>query len=431
MHSTKHLVVISVDALNKLDYDYIKTLPTFNSFITDGAHSKDVTSVYPTVTYTCHTSLSTGNYAKSHGIYNNELYDPKHATKQNWHWYEKDIKVPTFFDYAKQAGLSTASVLWPVMAGAPIDYNVPEIWSVDGSTSRTQLFLKYGTKNVLWPVAKYKKLLKGTTQPYLDNFTEAITTYIIKKKKPNLIAIHFTELDTVRHLYGLDSQESLTALKRIDKRIAHIIESIDKIGVLKNTNFVLLGDHGTHNFDTVIELNTLFKKEGLLTTNASNMIDSWNVYACTCGGSCQIHIQKNADADVHQKVHTVLNDLLTMPSTPIKQFLTHDEASKQYGLAGDYSYIVEAKDHHVFRNTVSNSLIHPSKEDIGTYIGDHGYLPSHPDQKTLLLMKGPSIKKGASLESSLLIDEGPTFAALLGLKMEKVKGRVLTELIIE
>lgn len=428
MQTKNNLIIISVDALNKLDYKTLLGLPTIAGFIRDGAHVKEVTSVYPTVTYTCHTSLSTGHYPSVHGIYNNELPDPAKATLQDWHWYERDIKVPTFFDYATQAGLKTATVLWPVMAGANIDYNIPEIWSPDHSISRLKLFWDYGTKNMLWPVVKYKRLLKGTTQPYLDNFSEAVSHYILKKKKPNLMAIHFTELDTMRHIHGLKSKESLKALKRIDQRIERLIQTLEKNGQLPHTNIVLLGDHGTHDFDTVIEINSLFKKEGLLTTDADNKITSWQAYACTCGGSCQIHIHEKATEDIRTKIKAVLEAFVKMPETPLRFMLTHDEASEKYNLSGDFSYILEAKDRHVFRNSASGKIIHDSKDDPDTYIGDHGFMPEHPDQKTLLLMKGPSIKKGAVLLHSHLVDEGPTFAALLGLKMEKVEGRVLEEL---
>jgi predicted AlkP superfamily pyrophosphatase or phosphodiesterase len=429
MKSQKNLVIISVDALNQLDYDFIHTLPTFGSFLTDGAHSKEVTSVYPTVTYTCHTSISTGHYPQTHGIFNNELYNPEKATLQDWYWFEKDIKTPTFFDYAIKAGLTTASVLWPVMAGAKLTCNVPEIWSPDHSISRFKLFFNHGTKNMLWPVLKYKNLLRGTTQPYLDDFSEAIATYILEKNKPNVIAIHFTELDTVRHLYGLTSHESHTALKRIDTRIANLMKTVDRIGLSAQTNYVLLGDHGTHDFNKVIEINSLFKKENLLKTDKDNNITSWEAYACTCGGSCQIHVKKDAPSVVKRKIDVTLSHLSAMPNSPVKYVLSRHQAKTQYGLDGDFTYIVEAKDKHVFRNTVSGQLVHDSIEDEGTYIGDHGYSPTHPDQKTLFMMKGPSIKKGAVIDASLIIDEGPTFAALLGLKMEKVEGRVLDELL--
>lgn len=424
MKTSKFLVIISVDALNKHDYNFIQTLPSFKSFFQEGAHSKDVESVYPTLTYVAHTSLSTGCYPYKHGIYNNEYPQPEKANEQDWRWFEKDIQSPTFFDYAIKAGLSTASILWPVMAGANLTYNVPEIWSPDDSTSKTKLFLKYGTLNIIWPVIKNSKLLKGTSQPYLDNFTEAVTLDIIKKKI-NVMAIHFTELDTMRHLYGLNSQEGKDALIRIDKRIGHILEKYKEVGIYDETNFVLLGDHGTADFDHIIELNSLFKSKNMLTTDSNNIITSWQVYACTCGGSVHIHIHEDTDETTRKQIDNLLNRLINK-DFPITNLFTPEQVYEKYKLSGEFDYVMEAAPGYVFRNTVSSTTVHTSHDH---YKGDHGYLPSHPDQRTLLLMKGPSIKKGAIIDSCRLIDEGPTFSALIGTEMEKVDGRILYELL--
>lgn len=429
MKAAKYLALISVDALNKHDYKTIQSLKHFNSFFLEGAHSKEVTSVYPTVTYTCHTSIVTGHYPHAHGIFNNELPDPTKPTKQDWHWFEKDIKVPTLFDYAKQADMTVATVLWPVMAGADVHYNIPEIWSPDHSISRFKLFWNYGTKNTLLQVAKYKKRLRGTSQPYLDHFTEGATLDIIKKRKPNVLAVHFTDLDTMRHIHGVHSQGALDALERIDTRIGHIIAAYKQAGIYEDTNFVLLGDHGTHDFNKIVELNSYLKDYGLLQVNEAGHITDWKAYACTCGGSCQIHIKKEAPATIYHDVEALLDKLLNMENTPIKQYLSAKEAHEAYGLDGDFSFIVEAKDGHDFKNTVTGRLVYDSKEIPGVYLGDHGYLPQHPDMKSLLFMKGPSVKAGAIIDHASLVDEGPTFAAMLGLTMEKVEGRVLKELL--
>jgi predicted AlkP superfamily pyrophosphatase or phosphodiesterase len=113
--SKKHLIVLSVDALNKHDFDYINQLPNFKDFIENGAYVREVDSVYPSLTYTAHTSIITGTYPDKHGIFTNEIATPSVATKQPWFWFEKDIQVPTLFDYARKANLVTANVLWPVM----------------------------------------------------------------------------------------------------------------------------------------------------------------------------------------------------------------------------------------------------------------------------------------------------------------------------
>lgn len=425
------LLILSLDALNYHDFDTLKQLPNIGKFFSEGAYVRKVSSVYPSLTYTCHTSIGTGHYPATHGIYNNEYAQPEQPTTQDWRWFEKDIQSPTFFDYAKQAGLSTATVLWPVMASATTKYNVPEIWSPDHSIPSYKLILGNCTKNVIWPILKYARLTKGTSQPYLDNFTEKVSLHILKKHRPDVMAVHLTELDTFRHLDGLHGPRAATALRSLDQRVGHLLAQVKANGDEAHTNIVLLGDHGTHDFTQVIEVNSFFINEGLLTVDSFGHIQTWQAYACTCGGSCHIHLNHGADdyKALLEKVATSLEKLVASHPEAIKSVINAQEAAESFKLSGDFEFILEAMDTYAFRNGLSGQLFHDRSLEEKPYYGDHGYLPTHQDMATMLLMKGPDIKKGAVLETATLVDEGPTFAHLLGTNMEKVEGRILHELL--
>jgi hypothetical protein len=45
-----------------------------------------------------------------------------------WYWCAEDMKVPPLWNAAAAAGLTTASVDWPVTVGADITYNIPQYW---------------------------------------------------------------------------------------------------------------------------------------------------------------------------------------------------------------------------------------------------------------------------------------------------------------
>lgn len=49
------------------------------------------------------------------------------------------------------------------------------------------------------------------------------------------------------------------------------------------------------------------------------------------------------------------------------------------------------------------------------YRGVHGYGADKPDYFTTAVFYGPDIKKRTQVEHAELVDEGPTFAELLGL----------------
>ena len=69
-----------------------------------------------------------GLLSDKHNIVHNERLQVN-VPKPQWNWWYKDIRVKTMLDYAKAAGLSTATVTWPVMAGSAADYNIAEIWA--------------------------------------------------------------------------------------------------------------------------------------------------------------------------------------------------------------------------------------------------------------------------------------------------------------
>jgi predicted AlkP superfamily phosphohydrolase/phosphomutase len=77
-----------------------------------------------------HTTMLTGALPARHGIYYNSPFSKEGETSK-WYWETSMIKVPTIWDAARKAGLRTASIHWPVSLGAPVDYNIPKVWSTD------------------------------------------------------------------------------------------------------------------------------------------------------------------------------------------------------------------------------------------------------------------------------------------------------------
>ena len=115
------LVVISIDGLQP-DYvtaadSYRAKIPNLRRFLKDGAFADGVEGVIPTVTYPSHTTLITGVWPAKHGILANTTFDPRRENKEGWYWYAEDIRVPTLWDAAREAGMTTASIQWPVSVG--------------------------------------------------------------------------------------------------------------------------------------------------------------------------------------------------------------------------------------------------------------------------------------------------------------------------
>lgn len=128
----KHLIVVSYDAFSEDNWEQAKQLPYLAKLIAKGAYSTQLKSVYPTMTYVIHSTMVTGVYPDKHGvIHNNPLQPFVESKNQSWHWYQDDLNVPTVYDVAKQAGLKTAGIMWPVTGRSSLRYNLPEIVAVN------------------------------------------------------------------------------------------------------------------------------------------------------------------------------------------------------------------------------------------------------------------------------------------------------------
>ncbi len=66
---------------------------------------------------------------------------------------------------------------------------------------------------------KYGHLRRGIQQPELDDFITACAVDTLKHKKPWLTLIHLVDMDSMRHRYGVRSDEALAALHRLDQRV--------------------------------------------------------------------------------------------------------------------------------------------------------------------------------------------------------------------
>lgn len=422
----KRLLVISVDALNAKDLDYIKKLPNFSSMMREGTLVKSIEPTYPSMTYCCHTSIITGTTPDQHGIFHNTIIEAERFTKPNWYWYASAINVPTLFDLAKESGLKTSAILWPVMAGANIDYNVPEIWSNDGVSS-FKLFWKNGSKKLLPYVVKHQHLLDGLNQPNVDNFSEAISIDIIRKKKPHFMCIHYTELDSVRHDEGIYNESAYKILDKMDKRIGTIINTLKETGLYDDTTIVVLGDHGGADVTHVISINHIFYEAGLITLSEDKKtIIDWKVIGNTCGGSVQIHLKDPNDTKTKDTVEKLLKTFCEQVDSPIKAFYHAKDLEHQFQLTGKFDYMLEGKDGYIFKNNIFDAPVHKRSELPNIYKGEHGFLPSHEDLRTMFMIKGHNIKQGHTIEQCQLYDEGPTMAKILNVNFpDSIKGQIL------
>lgn len=428
-----YLIMVSFDAVGASDLEFLKTLPNFGNFMKDASLCTNVSSVYPSVTYPAHTSIVTGKYPSRHGIVNNTMIQPK-LSFPDWYWKRKYIKGTTLYDEAKKHGMKTAALLWPVTAGAKIDYNAPEVLANRPWQNQYTVSLLNGSP--LYELSVYLRfghLMDGINQPALDNFVHQALIYTLRAKKPNLTMVHFTDVDTNRHRYGFSDPKITEALRRHDKRLGEIIETLKSIGIYEETAIVLLGDHSQMDSHMIVNLNAIFLKKGYLTVHPrTGRIKDWQVLTQTCDGSCYIYLKDTRNKQLYQDVKSLLYSLADKEEYGIETIYTHKEAVSM-GADPKCAFMLEAKQGYYFLNDTDKLFVPVNRGDSlkNSHIMEatHGYHPDKPGYKTFFMASGPGIKKRIVIPSMSLVDEGPTLAELLGFTLPDTDGCVRKEIL--
>ncbi len=202
---SQHVVLVSIDGLRPEFYlDDRYPLPTLRMLKERGAHAKAVRGVFPTVTFPSHTTIITGATPAQHGVYYNEVFDPKNESTRGF-WESSWIKVPTLWDAARAKGLTTATVWWPVTVGAQVGWNIPDIWSVSKDTTVLQkLRLLHTPKGLIEEIERAATGIWTEERIQNDEFErEEIATsaaaYILETHKPNLLLVHIVVADRYQH----------------------------------------------------------------------------------------------------------------------------------------------------------------------------------------------------------------------------------------
>lgn len=431
-NTTPKVIVLSLDSLSAEDWSTLKQHPNFNKLISNGCYSKEVSSVYPSLTYPAHASVLTGKLPRKHGIVSNTKLQPT-RNSPDWHWYHKEIHGKTLLTQAKKANLTVASILWPVTAGAPIAYNMPEIFPNRPWQNQTSISLLAGSKRYqVLMNERHGHLRKGLEQPYLDDYAHACALDTLKSYQPDLLLVHYTDLDTQKHHNGINSTAQKDAIKRLDQRIGDYFKLIKQMGWEENTSLIIFGDHGSRDVHTAIRPNVMLQKEGFLSVEENGKLHHCDYIFKSCDGSAYLY---------HDNLHRVSRSILRKELEIIERALErHNDEFKgikriltgsEAGFEGADSHallMIEAEEGFYFLEDYTGAVIETVPEElIGTehwLKATHGYHPETRQYQSVCFGFGNQIKKEA-LGALELLDLGPSIAHLLGISLGDTDGKIL------
>jgi arylsulfatase A-like enzyme len=200
----EHVVIISMDGMRP-DRLLLANMPTVRGLIAKGAYSFWARTTAVAITLPSHTSMLTGVTPRKHGI--------------EWN---KDLPLsapiypafPTLFEMARRAGYSTAMAV---------------------GKSKLDTLNKPGTVN--------HARLPEKDEALNDNAVAAAEK-MITEHRPELLFVHFPEVDKTGHKYGWDSTEQMMAIERTDGHIKRILDALVAAGIAERTAIMLTADHG-------------------------------------------------------------------------------------------------------------------------------------------------------------------------------------------
>jgi predicted AlkP superfamily pyrophosphatase or phosphodiesterase len=405
------VVLLTIDGLRPVDCARFPTLSKIAKAGAAAATAEGALSVMPSVTYPAHTSMVTGDYPARHGITTNQAADPTPENKNmgGWRWYAQDIRVPTLWGAAFDAGLKTALITFPVTVGARATVNLPEYWraNIHEDAKLLRALATPGFAEIL------DKEVPEFTQDFSnarehDGVTIGAALSALAHYQPQLLLLHIWYSDDAQHGYGPDSPEASEALRAADQQLARLLTALEHTPEWPRTALIVASDHGFARIDrTVLPLVALEANDlgSQLWLNAS-------------GGLAYLYLQAGANASAVDKAKKLFTKLASDPNNGIARVLTRAEIAKEHG-DPDAALALEARIGFAFRKKSGDALVAPSGEH-----GVHGYLPERPEMRATLIVYGPHIKPGV-LHGARLIDIAPTAAQWLGLSLPNTDGKPL------
>lgn len=420
----KHIIVISYDAFSEDNWEMASTQPNLSKLIQNGAYTTKVKSVYPTLTYVIHASYVTGVYPNKHGIYHNNPFQPFVAEEdQSWHWFRRDIKVPTVYEEVTKQGMKVAGILWPVTGKAMINYNIPEIKAIKNENQAIKILKNGSPLYSMGMELKYGQYRKGIEQPYLDDFSTMCAVDTIKRKKPNLLLLHLIELDDTKHALGTKGPHIEQAIMHMDKRLGDLMDAVEEAGIKENTTFIVVGDHGQLDVRYKVNLNRLLKDHGLIYEENGEM--NWRAYVQGAGGAAYLHV-KDGDLEAQKIALQLLQQARDENGYGIESILTRNELDHLH-VDNRFNYMIEAKEGYAFEDAYDEPIIVDLHER-GLKYATHGYLPNKPNFTSALVISGEDIQNEWELGEIEVIDIAPTIANMLNIDFPNCDGRALTEI---
>lgn len=377
-------------------------LPNIQRLARDGVWAEGVVGVVPSATFPSHTTLITGVAPATHGIVDNRVFDPENRSNGAWHWYAREIRVPTLPMAARARGLRAAAIAWPATVGMDLDQLVPDFWH---SSHAENLML---LDALSWP-----RGLLDAAQTALDRRFEIglsdrdradVAAFVLRTFDPHVLLLHLVGLDGAQHAGGPGSPEADAALVRMDEYLGTVLDAVAASGRASRTHVAVVSDHGFLPVKSLLQPNAALREAGLLTVNEDGSLESWRAYYHASGGAGFVYVKDVAAAE---QADDVLRELARDPRHGIRRIWTREELDAM-GAHPDAAFGLDVVD-GFYTGSGHDRLV-----TVAPLEGGHGFAPDRPALHASFILAGPAVERRGSLGVIRMTQVAPTLATLLG-----------------
>jgi predicted AlkP superfamily pyrophosphatase or phosphodiesterase len=400
------VIVISLDGFPAYALDDAKLpVPTLRRLIRHGVTAR-MNIINPTVTWPNHTTMVTGVRADEHGLLVNGSLVPTGA----WPPIKVDpmvdkvkmVHVPTVYDAAHMAGLTTAQIDWVAINNAPtITWPFNE-WATPGGPVEQEMI-----RNGAITAADVDNFTKANIL-FRDQIWTKAAVFLIREHRPNLMLLHFLSLDSVHHGFGPKSLAATSAMAFLDSCVEKVVAAVHEAGMDDRTTFLVVADHGFKGYTKEIRPAIALAAAGL----------AGKVFVIPEGGTAMVYL---AAPELLPETEKALEGI-----EGIGQVIRQDGFAA-LGLplpAKDPQMsplLLTAKDGYSFSGATGG----PVTAAVPQLRGSHGYLASDPEMDALFIASGYGVRAGALPAKISNLDVAPTIAKLLGVPLPSAKGKPL------
>jgi predicted AlkP superfamily pyrophosphatase or phosphodiesterase len=356
--------------------------PAFHRIEREGSFSRQLEPVFPTLSLTNQTSISTGCWPEHHGIVSNEFLDP--ALGRADHELDADwlTGCEHFHAAAKRQGLRSAALWFPGTHsknnGAQATFVSPDVKHEERPPDPERL----------------AELLRLLALPTVE--------------RPSYIALYLNGPDTPEHFHGIESPETAAEVVQSDALLGQLMAAIDAHPDREHIALFVTTDHGMRAADTIVNIQRILRRQGVAATPVSS------------GTTSFIYLDRDDPAEVARAGEALsrYSEFEVLRRSAFPDYVHLGNGPRVPPL------IVSAKPPYFIEDIRRWPSLLQWVGDYGPdflYAGfnlkaTHGYPPDTDGMSGLLYAWGSGVARGRDLGHVRAIDIHPTLARLLGIQ---------------